>query len=97
MNRYRNAFRSFLIAGFIATGLSACGGSMMMNSDPNIIVTKAQMSTAQEVPPTDSKGKGEVTATYDTATKKLSWKGSYSDLSGPATAAQIAEARSATK
>ena len=33
--------------------------------------------------------KGEVTATYDTASKKLSWKGSYSDLSGPATAAHF--------
>ena len=50
---------------------------------------KAAMTAAGEVPPTQSKGKGEVTATYDTASKKLSWKGSYSDLSGPATAAHF--------
>ena len=50
---------------------------------------KASLTAAQEVPPTNSKGKGEVTATYDTASKKLSWKGSYSDLSGPATAAHF--------
>lgn len=53
------------------------------------VTFKAQMNAAQEVPPTDSKAKGEVTATYDTASKKLSWKGSYSDLSGPATAAHF--------
>jgi hypothetical protein len=31
----------------------------------------------------------EVTATYDPATKRLSWNGSYSGLTGPATAAHI--------
>ncbi|HXD47043.1 MAG TPA: CHRD domain-containing protein [Pseudolabrys sp.] len=50
---------------------------------------KAAMTTAQEVPPTQGSGKGEVTATYDTASKKLSWKGTYSGLSGPATAAHF--------
>jgi hypothetical protein len=53
------------------------------------VTFKAQLSAAQEVPPTDSKAKGEVTATYDTASKKLSWKGTYSDLSGPPTAAHF--------
>jgi hypothetical protein len=43
----------------------------------------------QRGPPTASKGTGSVTATYDTASKKLSWKGSYKDLSGPATAAHF--------
>jgi hypothetical protein len=41
------------------------------------------------VPPTTSKGTGTVTATYDTTSKKLSWKGSYADLTGPATAAHF--------
>ena len=50
---------------------------------------KASLTTAQEVPPTQGTGKGEVTATYDTAPKKLSWKGTYSGLSGPATAAHF--------
>jgi hypothetical protein len=50
---------------------------------------KAEMKGASEVPPTASKGTGSVTATYDTASKKLSWKGSYKDLSGPATAAHF--------
>jgi hypothetical protein len=50
---------------------------------------KADMKAATEVPPNDSKGTGTVTATYDTTSKKLSWKGSYKDLSGPATAAHF--------
>lgn len=50
---------------------------------------KAAMSATSEVPPTQSQGKGEVTATYDTATKTLTWKGTYEGLSGPATAAHF--------
>ena len=47
---------------------------------------KANLAAATEVPPNDSKATGAVTATYDTATKKLSWQGTYSGLTGPATA-----------
>lgn len=54
-----------------------------------VINLKATMNAASEVPPTSSKGTGTVTATYDTASKKLSWNGSYSDLTGPATAAHF--------
>jgi hypothetical protein len=50
---------------------------------------KASLTSSAEVPPTASKGTGSVTATYDTASKKLSWKGTYKDLSGPATAAHF--------
>ncbi len=50
---------------------------------------KASMNANSEVPPNPSKGTGTLTATYDTSSKKLSWKGSYSGLSGPATAAHF--------
>jgi CHRD domain len=50
---------------------------------------KADLKASNEVPPADSKGSGSVTATYDTASKKLSWKGTVSGLSGPATAAHF--------
>lgn len=50
---------------------------------------KANLSPTEEVPPTNSKGSGSVTATYDTGSKKLTWKGSYSGLTGPATAAHF--------
>ncbi|MCK9913023.1 CHRD domain-containing protein [Microbacteriaceae bacterium K1510] len=50
---------------------------------------KADLKAANEVPPNDSQGTGTLTAAYDTATKKLTWKGSYSNLTGPAVAAHF--------
>src|SRR4029077_3646278 len=50
---------------------------------------KAEMKASSEVPPNDSKGAGSLTATYDDASKTLSWKGNVSGLSGPATAAHF--------
>ena len=43
---------------------------------------KADLKAGSEVPPTDSKGAGSVTASFDTASKQLSWKGTVSGLSG---------------
>jgi len=54
-----------------------------------VVNLKAEMTGKGEVPPNQSKGKGELTATYDTSTKKLNYKGTYSDLTGPATAAHF--------
>jgi hypothetical protein len=39
--------------------------------------------------PTQTSGTGTVTATYDPATKMLTWEGNFSGLSGPATAAHF--------
>jgi len=50
---------------------------------------KAELSGKNEVQPNDSKGAGTFTATYDTESKKLTWKGNYSGLSGPATMAHF--------
>jgi hypothetical protein len=50
---------------------------------------KADMNGAAEVPPNPTTAKGSVTAAFDTTTKKLTWKGTYSGLSGPATAAHL--------
>lgn len=49
----------------------------------------ADLKAASEVPANDSKGTGTLTATYDTASKKLSYTASYKDLSGPATMAHF--------
>ena len=46
----------------------------------------ATMNGASEVPPKTTDGKGEATATLDTATKHLTYSVDYSGLSGPATA-----------
>ena len=50
---------------------------------------KASLSGKNEVPPNSVAATGTVTATYDTASKMLTWKGSYSGLTGPATAAHF--------
>ena len=50
---------------------------------------KTELSAAQEVPPTDSKGMGTADVTYDDATKMLTWTVTFSDLTGPATAAHF--------
>jgi len=49
----------------------------------------ATLNGGSEVPATDSKGTGSITATYDPATKHLSWNGTYSGLTGPVTAAHF--------
>jgi CHRD domain len=50
---------------------------------------KAMLDGKSEVPATTSAGTGTADIDYDAATKKLSWKLTYSGLSGPATAAHF--------
>ena len=54
-----------------------------------MISFKTELKGSNEVPPTDSKGTGTFTATYDTASKTLTWKGEYSGLTGPCTMAHF--------
>ena len=50
---------------------------------------KAKLDAASSVPANDSKGTGNAEATYDTATKTLTWNVDFSGLTGPATAAHF--------
>jgi hypothetical protein len=71
---------------------SAAGAVLLASSRPGQAAPmkfKADMKGASEVPPTTSTGTGTLTATYDPATKMLTWEGSFSGLSGPATAAHF--------
>ena len=47
------------------------------------------LSGKAEVPPTDSAGNGTAQVTLDTASKEITYKVTYSGLSGPAAAAHI--------
>lgn len=76
--------RSSLAALACAAALAIASPAMAAN-----VNLKADLKASSEVPPTDSKGSGSITATFDTASKKLSWKGSVSGLTGPATAAHF--------
>jgi hypothetical protein len=50
---------------------------------------KATLDGKSETPPNTSAGTGTADIDWDAATKKLSWKITYSGLSGPATAAHF--------
>jgi hypothetical protein len=50
---------------------------------------KVTLDSKSEVPTNTSAGTGTADVDYDAATKKLTWKLTYSGLSGPATAAHF--------
>jgi hypothetical protein len=50
---------------------------------------KATLDGKAEVPATTSSGTGTADVDYDASSKKLSWKVTYSGLTGPATAAHF--------
>ena len=69
----------------------ACGISLACAA-PSLaamVGLKADLKASNEVPPNESKGTGSVTATFDSDSNKLSWKGTVSDLTGTITAAHF--------
>jgi hypothetical protein len=81
----RQTFVLPAVAGFAIALLLAFASPSYAES----VSFKADLKGSTEVPPNQSTGTGSVTATYDTASKMLTWKGTYSGLSGPATAAHF--------
>jgi hypothetical protein len=78
------------VLGYAAGG--AAGAVLLSSAGPSQAAPmkfKADMTAASEVPPTASSGKGSLTASYDPATKMLTWEGNFSGLTGPATAAHF--------
>ncbi len=74
-----------LTAFAIALGATALAGPALAEK----VAMKATLNGASEAPPTTTKGAGTADIDYDTATKTLSWKLTYSGLTGPATAAHF--------
>jgi hypothetical protein len=54
-----------------------------------VITFSVPISGAEEVPPNDSAGTGNVEATFDTESKLFTWNITYEGLTGPATAAHF--------
>ena len=81
---HATTFRSSLVGFTIAACLV-----MSAPAVAEMVSFKADMKGASEVPPTDSKGTGSVAATYDTASKTLTWKGDYSGLTDKPTMAHF--------
>jgi CHRD domain len=79
-----STIRTKTILTFLALGLltstAAIAGTVMF---------KADLKGSTEVPPTDSAATGHADVTLDTDAKKLSWKLTYSGLTGDATAAHF--------
>ncbi|HZC55203.1 MAG TPA: CHRD domain-containing protein [Xanthobacteraceae bacterium] len=78
------------VLGYCVGG--AAGAVLLASATPSRAATinfKAAMSGATEVPPNQTTGTGTVTATFDPATKELTWTGSFSGLTGPANAAHF--------
>jgi hypothetical protein len=67
----------------------ALGAAVAFNGPAFAEKMKATLSGATEVPANTSAGKGTADIDYDAATKKLSWKLTYSGLTGPATMAHF--------
>jgi hypothetical protein len=71
---------------------SAAGATLLASGAPSYAATtafKADLKGATEVPPNTTAGTGSVTATYDPATKELSFNGTFSGLTGPVMAAHF--------
>jgi hypothetical protein len=75
-------FRTSLLAAAFTVGCLSAASSAAIDY-------RATLSGKSEVPPTTSNGSGDVLATLDTASKKLSYTLTYLGLSGPATAAHF--------
>ena len=77
----------------LRSGLAGVALAALLAAAPaafaEMVSYKADLKPASEVPPNDSKGSGTLTASYDTASKKLTYSASFKDLSGPATAAHF--------
>ena len=87
---FGQAYDRRTVLGYCVGG--AAGAVLLGSATPSHAANvnfKATMSGKTEVPPNESAGTGTVTATFDPATKVLTWEGSFSGLSGPATAAHF--------
>jgi CHRD domain len=81
--------RTTVAAGLAAFGLAGCGHMSNMMSSGSTAHYHATLSPSQEVPPTSGSGTGTADVELNSSTNMLSWKVSYSGLTGPATAAHI--------
>lgn len=54
-----------------------------------VVQFKVDLRGDSEVPPNQTTGSGLVTATFNTATRLLSWRGNFSGLTGDATASHF--------
>lgn len=85
--------QTFARRSLLSFGIGGLAGALLVSSasrsEAATTKFKADLKGATEVPPNSTSGTGSVTVTFDSDSKKLSWNGTYSGLTGPATAAHI--------
>lgn len=85
--RYRfDTFKTALLTGLLAASLAGCG---QMRPSSKVDIYEASLSGGQQVPPVATPGNGMAEVQLNTTTNTITWKVSYSDLTGPATGAHI--------
>ena len=76
---------TFAAIGALALGAASAGPSLAASEK-----ISASLTPSAEVPaPKDAHGKGELTGTYDPATKKLEFTATFGGLTGPATMSHL--------
>lgn len=86
----RETFDRRSILGIAVGG--AASAALLASASPSQAASEkfvADLKGSSEVPPNTTGGSGKVTVTYDPATKEITWDGTYSGLTGPATAAHF--------
>ena len=81
----QSKFSTFGLPGMMLLTFAA----MAPPAQAETVAYKADLKGSEEVPAVTSAGVGPAEIKYDTATKKLTWKVTFSGLSGPATAAHF--------
>ena len=85
MGSRRYFSQTLFVATALVLGIAGCSS---MQPSTKVALT-GNMSSANEVPPNSSTGTGKADAWLDKSTNVLSWKISFSGLTGPATAAHF--------
>jgi hypothetical protein len=81
-------YKTYLTGALLAAAVAITGCSSMTAATNNATLT-GQLSAANEVPPVPSTGTGSIEAVLNKDTNVLTWKVTYSGLTGPVTAAHF--------
>lgn len=77
------------LAVCLALGLFSGAALMSLPAAAETVVLKADLKASNEVPPNNSTASGAAEATFDTATRNLTWTVTYTGLTGPAAGAHF--------
>ena len=82
----QTVLRTALATGIVTLALAGCG---MMRPSQSMQIFEANLTAGQEVPPADSSASGMAEVQFNENTNKVTWKVTYSGLTGPVTGAHI--------